>query len=68
MANGAKAKYHRETAGMPASEKLAHLENLWKTWYPGLDRATSREQFHALWLSIEWSTGEAYDLTREGAA
>ena len=68
MANGARMKYRRATEGFSAAEKLAYLENLWKTWYPGLGRCESRGQFHALWLSIEWSTGEAYDLTRKDVA
>jgi hypothetical protein len=67
MLNGQKAAYRRETAAFSAAEKLAWIEARWARWYPGLDRAKSRTEFHATWICIRWSCEEAHRLATEAA-
>lgn len=58
--NGQKLKYRRAVADGDAP--MDWIENEWARWYPALNHARSRVEFHALWLCIRWSVGEAHRL------
>jgi hypothetical protein len=48
-----------------ADDPVAWINARWREWYPALDRAKSRTEFHALWLAIRWSCQEVHRLTTE---
>lgn len=62
--NGQKAQYRRATA---EGDPVAWIESKWAQWYPALDRAKSRTEFHALWMCIRWTVEEMQRIVTEAA-
>jgi hypothetical protein len=65
MVNGQKAAYRKAVAA--GADPLAWIEARWAQWYPNLDRAKSRTEFHATWLAIRWSVDEVQRIVTEAA-